>query len=179
MKRLWNVLLLTTLLLVSVSFYSNEKSASDETFSLETPETRADKPETPADDARNAAPKRRRLRDGYLEREKNARVKAPEVVRGLKVNKKYIRRLPNGWRDLDLSDEQVEEIYAIQKDYFDEIGALEARIERLEKERDFLLRRVLTEKQREQLGSGVLVFDDKGESREASKDNSEIRKDNR
>lgn len=59
-------------------------------------------------------------------------------------------RLPAYYKDL-VSPDQRDEIYAIQGKYNAEIKELEAKIEKLKKERDTEVERVLTPKQQERL----------------------------
>ncbi|MBQ9875052.1 MAG: hypothetical protein IJM30_11380 [Thermoguttaceae bacterium] len=92
----------------------------------------------------------------YLERERDARAKTPEVAFGIKRPKPFVRRLPPHWRELDVADIQIEKAYKIQKDYYDEIALLQARIERLEEERDAKLRGLLTPRQRERFDDEYL-----------------------
>lgn len=86
-----------------------------------------------------------------LEMERAARAKTPEIFEKLKVAKPFSRRIPNYWNALKLTKRQKEAIYALQLEYFTEIVQLEARIQRLEAEREARYRDVLTPKQREAL----------------------------
>ncbi|MDO4585911.1 MAG: hypothetical protein Q4C95_01290 [Planctomycetia bacterium] len=83
-----------------------------------------------------------------LAKEKESLEKSPAVKEGLSILKEFKRRLPNYYRSLNISKKQVSDIYAIQKEYFDIIILLQARLERLEAERDAAVLNVLTEEQK-------------------------------
>lgn len=90
-------------------------------------------------------------RPSYLAIERAARAKFPDAYKNLERARSFTRRLPTYWGELGLSERQTSTVYAIQEDYFEEIADLEARIARLEKERDAKTRAVLTERQRDVL----------------------------
>ena len=73
-----------------------------------------------------------------------------EVNKSLTVDKKFAGRLPNGYRDV-VSSSQKEEVYKIQKDYFETIELLKARIALLESERNSKIDGLLTDEQRTKL----------------------------
>ena len=75
-----------------------------------------------------------------------------EGFRGMKVVKKFARRLPNFYRDV-VSDEQKDAVYAIQADYFGPIEMLTLRLERLQKERDAQIEAVLSAEQKKKVES--------------------------
>ncbi len=70
--------------------------------------------------------------------------------------KKYTGRLPNGWRKLGLSKDQVQQIYKVQTEYGEKIEALELQIEKLEEEEKGEMLKVLTDPQREYLKKMLL-----------------------
>jgi len=72
------------------------------------------------------------------------------AAEGVKVTKKFTRRLPNYYKDV-VTDEQRDQIYQIQQSYFDVISTLELRLEMLKNERDKLIENVLTREQGEQI----------------------------
>ena len=73
-----------------------------------------------------------------------------EAFRGMKVVKKFARRLPNFYRDV-ISEEQKDTVYAIQADYFEPIEMLTLRLERLQKERDAQIEAVLSAEQKKKV----------------------------
>ena len=73
-----------------------------------------------------------------------------EGFRGMKVVKKFARRLPNFYRDV-ISEKQRDDVYAIQADYFEPIEMLSLRLERLQKERDAQIEAVLTAEQKKKI----------------------------
>ena len=66
--------------------------------------------------------------------------------------KTFRRRVPNYYGQIGLAKKQRERIYAIQKGYFDEINALEEKIEALEQQRDTEFYGVLSDAQKKILG---------------------------
>ncbi|MFW6125155.1 MAG: hypothetical protein ACOC46_03315 [Pirellulales bacterium] len=68
-----------------------------------------------------------------------------------KAKRNPFRRLPNYFGQIGLSDEQREEIYAIQAEYGPKIRELQQKIAALRDHRDEAARAVLTDAQREQL----------------------------
>ena len=73
-----------------------------------------------------------------------------EVFRGLKVLKKFARRLPNFYNQV-VSDVQKETVYDIQAAYFEPIEMLTLRLERLKAERDAQIEAVLTSEQKKKV----------------------------
>lgn len=86
-----------------------------------------------------------------LEMERAAKAKTPEIFDKLASDKTFSRRIPNYWNTLNLTKRQKNAIYALQLEYFTEIALLQARIERLEAERNLRYREILTAKQKEAL----------------------------
>lgn len=109
-----------------------------------------------------------------LELERAAKAKTPEVFEKLESNKVFSRRIPNYWNALKLTKRQKNAIYALQLEYFTEIAQLQARIERLEAERDARYREVLTQKQREALDAKLAEVEKsraaKAEAKEAAEE---------
>ena len=73
-----------------------------------------------------------------------------DVYKGLTVGKKFTGRLPNGYKEV-VSNSQREEIYKIQKEYFETVELLKARIELLESERNLKIDGLLNGEQRTKL----------------------------
>jgi hypothetical protein len=65
--------------------------------------------------------------------------------------KKFSPRLPNGWRQLGLSKEQVDTIYKIQGNYHDKMQALKMQLEKMEKDQVAEMANVLSPMQRDNL----------------------------
>jgi hypothetical protein len=59
--------------------------------------------------------------------------------------------LPQNWKKLGLSDNQVQDIYKIQNKYNEEIGRLDAKIKELKATRDKEERAILTPEQKKRL----------------------------
>ena len=70
-----------------------------------------------------------------------------DVYKGLAIGREFTGRLPNGYRDV-VSNSQREEIYKVQREYFDTIELLRVRIEMLESERANKIDGLLTADQR-------------------------------
>lgn len=109
-----------------------------------------------------------------LELERAAKAKTPEIFEKLVVDKAFSRRIPNYWNALKLTKRQKNAIYALQLEYFTEIAQLQARIERLEAERDARYREVLTPKQKEALDAKLAEVEKaraaKAEAKEAAEE---------
>ena len=109
-----------------------------------------------------------------LEMERAAKAKTPEIFEKLAPEKTFSRRIPNYWNALKLTKRQKNAIYALQLEYFNEIIQLQARIERLEAERDARYREVLTPKQRETLDAKLAEVEKsraaKAEAKEAAEE---------
>lgn len=73
-----------------------------------------------------------------------------EAFRGMRVEKKFARRLPNFYRDV-VSDKQRDEVYTIQAAYFEPIEMLTQRLERLQNERDAQIEAVLNAEQKKKV----------------------------
>ena len=109
-----------------------------------------------------------------LDMERNAKSKTPEILEKLVFDKQFSRRIPNYWNALKLTKRQKNAIYALQEEYFAEIAQLQARIARLEAERDARYREVLTPKQREALDAKLAEVEKsraaKAEAKEAAEE---------
>ena len=109
-----------------------------------------------------------------LEMERAAKAKTPEILEKLVLDKPFSRRIPNYWNALKLTKRQKNAIYALQQEYFNEIIQLQARIERLEAERDARYREVLTQKQKEALDAKLAEVEKsraaKAEAKEAAEE---------
>jgi Spy/CpxP family protein refolding chaperone len=106
--------------------------------------------------------------------ERNAKSKTPEILEKLVFDKRFSRRIPNYWNALKLTQRQKNAIYALQEEYFTEIAQLQARIARLEAERDARYREVLTPKQKEALDAKLAEVEKsraaKAEAKEAAEE---------
>ena len=106
--------------------------------------------------------------------ERAAKAKTPEILEKLASDKTFTRRIPNYWNALKLTKRQKDAIYALQLEYFAEIAQLQARIKRLEAERDARYREVLTPKQREALDAKLAEVEKaraaKAEAKEAAEE---------
>ena len=109
-----------------------------------------------------------------LEMERAAKAKTPEILEKLPTLKTFSRRIPNYWNALKLTKRQKNAINDLQLEYFTEIAQLQARIERLEAERDARYRAVLTQKQRETLDAKLAEVEKsraaKAEAKEAAEE---------
>lgn len=65
--------------------------------------------------------------------------------------KKFRGRLPNNFRQLGLSQKQIDEIYGVQKKYHDRIDELTKQLEALEAQEDQEIHAVLTTEQKTKL----------------------------
>lgn len=108
--------------------------------------------------------------DAFLALEKSAATKTPEIFAKLPKLREFSKRLPNYWRALQPTKKQTTEIYAIQLDYFLEIANLQARIARLETERDARMRAVLTEKQRAALDAKLAEVEKSRAEKQAARE---------
>jgi hypothetical protein len=73
-----------------------------------------------------------------------------EGFRGMKVVKKFARRLPNFYGQV-VFDEQKSTIYDIQSAYFEPVEMLTLRLDRLKVERDAQIEAVLTAEQKKKV----------------------------
>ncbi len=73
-----------------------------------------------------------------------------EGFRGMKVEKKFTRRLPNFYREV-ISDSQRDKVYEIQAAYFGPVQMLTLRLDRLTAERDAQIEAVLTAEQKKKV----------------------------
>ncbi len=88
-------------------------------------------------------------RPDYLALEKESKTNSsPLLEKKLRGVRPYTKRLPKYWPELDVTERQMKLAYAIQKDYHERIAMLEARIARLERERDAKLNFILSDTQR-------------------------------
>ena len=82
------------------------------------------------------------------------RYKDASAMRGLRPEREFQGRLPNGFRSL-VSTAQRDAIYKIQEDYYELIALLELRVELLKNERDVKIDAVLTPEQQQRLNRPV------------------------
>ena len=75
-----------------------------------------------------------------------------EGFRGVKIVKRFTRRLPNFYSQV-VSDAQKDKIYGIQAAYFEPIEMLTLRLERLKAERDAQIEAVLSAEQKAKVGA--------------------------
>lgn len=123
--------------------------------------------------AENPAPAPASNPAAVLDLERAAKAKTPEIFEKLTSDKTFSRRIPNYWNALKLTKRQKNAIYALQQEYFAEIILLQARIERLEAERDARYRDVLTTKQREQLDEKLAEVEKKRAAKQEAKEAAE------
>lgn len=105
-----------------------------------------------------------------LEMERAAKTKTPELFDKLASDKTFSRRIPNYWNALNLTKRQKTAIYALQLEYFTEIAQLQARIERLEAERNARYREILTAKQKEALDAKLAEVEKKRAAKAEAKE---------
>ncbi len=105
-----------------------------------------------------------------LEMERAAKAKTPELFDKLASDKTFSRRIPNYWNTLNLTKRQKNAIYALQLEYFTEIAQLQARIERLEAERNARYREILTAKQKEALDAKLAEVEKKRAAKAEAKE---------
>lgn len=65
--------------------------------------------------------------------------------------KKFRGRLPDYWKKLGLSKDQIQQVYAIQREYYARIQALQEQIKKLQDEERAKLLAILTESQKQRL----------------------------
>ena len=126
MTRFVSVLLLPLLFVAVSNVYAQTETAQDTSTTAQTVEP----------------PKF----DPFLQLEIKDQI-ASELFRGLKVTKRFLRRLPNFYGQA-ISDAQRDKIYEIQSTYFEPIEMLTLRLERLQAERDAQIEAVLTDEQK-------------------------------
>ena len=152
-----------------VSPWNGDASA---VFAQDAPAVEASAPEPAENPAPTPAPAPNPA--AVLEMERAAKTKTPEIFEKLASDKAFSRRIPNYWNTLKLTKRQKNAIYALQLEYFTEIVQLQARIERLEAERDARYREVLTPKQREALDAKLAEVEKtraaKAEAKEAAEE---------
>ncbi|MCS7046064.1 MAG: hypothetical protein NZO58_06885 [Gemmataceae bacterium] len=78
-------------------------------------------------------------------------------------------QLPPGWKDLDLTPAQKEEVYKINAEYKAKIDELTKKIKELEAERNQARLKVLTEAQRQKLAKLVTGEDAKDSKKKTDK----------
>ncbi len=162
MNSCWKYFLSIALFVGSVDGVATLAFAQDETNA----EAPAANPEPAPAPAPNPA--------AVLEMERAAKAKTPEIFEKLVLDKPFSRRIPNYWNAINLTKRQKDAIYALQEEYFAEIIQLQARVARLEAERDARYREVLTPKQRETLDAKLVEVEKsraaKAEAKEAAKE---------
>ena len=79
------------------------------------------------------------------------------VYRGLKLEQKFQRRLPNNFAAL-VTPAQRDQIYKLQEEYFETLALLELRVELLKKERDAKIDAVLTPDQLQRLNRPARIL---------------------
>jgi len=82
------------------------------------------------------------------------REKDRPVMRGLKPEREFQRRLPSGFAPL-VNTTQRDQVYKIQEEYYELIALLELRVELLKNERDVKIDAVLTPEQQQRLNRPV------------------------
>ena len=80
-----------------------------------------------------------------------------QVYRGLKLEQKFQRRLPNNFAAL-VTPAQRDQIYKLQEEYFETLALLELRVELLKKERDAKIDAVLTSEQLQRLNRPARIL---------------------
>jgi len=70
-------------------------------------------------------------------------------------------QLPQGWKNLNLSKDQVQKIYDVQGDYKSKIKKLENDIKELRAKEHLDMVKVLTDSQKAELAKGLGLVDDK------------------
>ena len=93
--------------------------------------------------------------------------KERDVNKGLAVTKKFTGRLPNGYKDV-VTNSQREEIYKIQKEYFETIELLKIRLEQLESERNLKIVGLLTDEQQAKLKTILKTLESERNTRKAT-----------
>ena len=85
------------------------------------------------------------------------KAKDSAATKGLKLEKEYKPRLPNGFgpRGVAVNPTQRDQIYALLSEYNEVIAMLELRIELLKEERDAKIDAVLTSEQQQRLNRPV------------------------
>ena len=76
------------------------------------------------------------------------------VMKGLRPEREFARRLPNGFAPL-VNPTQRGQVYKIQEEYYELIALLELRVELLKNERDVKIDAVLTPAQQQRLNRPV------------------------
>lgn len=132
---------------------ANIESATARLYAQDAPTAEAPAPEPAPEPEPAPAPAPAPVANpaAVLEMERAAKAKTPEIFDKLASDKTFSRRIPNYWNTLNLTKRQKNAVYALQLEYFTEIALLQARIERLEAERNLRYREILTAKQKEAL----------------------------
>lgn len=86
-------------------------------------------------------------RPTFLELEEAAAKRCPEVEEEGIAIKEYARRMPLFWRELELSERQIARTYKIHKAYYERIAVLQARVDRLLREREEAMKALLDDDQ--------------------------------
>lgn len=140
----------TVFLLNALTIVAEERvEIKDSSARSSSTDARADK--TKERSKRPNAKNLEKARRTFLELEEEAIAKSPEVEKDAVVIKEYSRRLPLFWRELNLSERQIARTYKIKKTYHERIAKLQARVERLLRERDEAMATLLNDEQRETL----------------------------
>ena len=98
-----------------------------------------------------------RLKIEMKDKEDKEKDKENLVYRGLKLEQKFQRRLPNNFAPL-VTPAQRDQIYKLQEEYFETLALLELRVELLKKERDSKIDAVLTSEQLQRLNRPARVL---------------------
>ncbi|MDO5308439.1 MAG: hypothetical protein Q4G03_02945 [Planctomycetia bacterium] len=140
---------------LSTQFVNPDQNVAEKEQADESPEQEeAQQPEESSEESAEQTPQEETPRLTFLELERKARLQAPELFKNLVGLKAYKKRLPSGWRALNLTQKQTEEIYKLDEEYHKEIAQLQARIERLNQERERQLRTLLKPSQLQRLNGG-------------------------
>ena len=98
-----------------------------------------------------------RLAIEIKDKEDNEKDRENLVYRGLKLEQKFQRRLPNNFGPL-VTPAQRDQIYKLQEEYFETLALLELRVELLKKERDAKIDAVLTQEQLQRLNRPARIL---------------------
>ena len=98
-----------------------------------------------------------RLAIEQQDKEEKEKDRNNQVYRGLKLEQKFQRRLPNNFGPL-VTPAQRDQIYKLQEEYFETLALLELRVELLKKERDAKIDAVLTQEQLQRLNRTARIL---------------------
>ena len=116
-------------------------------FAVAVAQEAAQEPAPDPAQARSPAPVEERLVIEMRERDR-------PVMRGLRPERDFARRLPSGFGPL-VNTTQRDQVYKIQEEYYELIALLELRVELLKNERDVKIDAVLTAEQQQRLNRPV------------------------